>query len=149
MKYLIGDKCFLLTTVFWTLIVSFFIEMSYLFIPMDLTLKRSLWPFFVILSIISFFLGVALIFLTLKEKIKGWLKNFLLLMGISIIGMPVSVILHNLIYGLFIYLFGQGFWEKINLSDEPVFFILAVIVFPIGFLIGITGSIAVLSKQKK
>jgi hypothetical protein len=37
--------------------------------------------------------------------------------------------MHNLIYGLGIYLFGQNFWGEGG--DEPVFFILAVIGVPL------------------
>jgi len=135
--------------VFWALVITFIIAVSYIFIPITIPIRRSLWPCFIALTITSFFLSVILIFLTLKQKIKGWFKKFLLLTGVSVIGMPVSIILHNLIYGLFIYFFGQGFWQRIGLSDEPIFFIMAIFVCPIGFLVGIIGSIVLLIKQRK
>ena len=149
MEDLIKRKGGLLTTIFWTLVATFIMAVSYIFIPMTIPIRRSLWPFFVTLAIISFLLGVILIFLTLKEKVKGWPKRFLLLTGVSVIGMPVSVILHNFIYGLFIYFFGQDFWERIGLPDEPVFFIIAIFVCPIGFLVGAISSIVLLIKQRK
>ena len=149
MKDLIKRKRFLLTTVFWTLVATFIMAVGYIFIPMTMPIRRPLWPLFVTLAIISFLLGVILIFLTLKEKVKGRLKRFLLLTGISVIGMPISIILHNLIYSLFISFFGQGFWDRVGPGgDEPFFFIMAIFVCPIAFLVGVIGSIVSFVKQK-
>jgi hypothetical protein len=98
-----------------------------------------------ILLIGSLVLGI----LILKIKAEGLLKKFLLITGLSIVGFPVFVILHNFIYGLLIYFFGQDFWERIGLGDEPFFFILAVIVCPLGFLVGVIGTIVLLVKKRK
>lgn len=68
------------------------------------------------------------------KKNKKLLKKFLILSIASFIGFFVFVILHNLIFGLF----------KI---EEPVFFILAVIVCPIGLLVGVVGSVTQLDKK--
>jgi len=150
MENLIKRKGFLLTTVFWTLVVTFIMAVSYIFIPMTMPIRRPLWPLFVTLAIISLLLGVILTFLTLKERVKGWPKRFLLLTGASVIGMPVSIILHNFIYGLFIYFFGQGFWDRIGPGgDEPFFFIMAIFVCPIAFLVGVIGSIVLFIKKKR
>jgi len=92
-------------------------------------------------------LGIVLIILTLKSSIGGKLKKFLILTGASVAGFFVSVVLHNLIYGLFIYFFGKDFWGPEG--DEPVFFILAIVVCPIGFLIGAIGSGVLLVKNRK
>jgi hypothetical protein len=54
------------------------------------------------------------------------------------VGVLVFVLLHNLVYGLFTYFFGENFW---NGGDEPVFFILASVICPLGFLTGAVGSI--------
>jgi len=99
--------------------------------------------------IFAFLLGVALIIFTLKKKAKGLLKKFLLLTGFSLVGFFIFVLLHNLIYGLFIYLFGQNFWERTGIDDEPVFFILATIVCPIGLLVGLIGTIVLLIRKKR
>jgi ABC-type multidrug transport system permease subunit len=80
-----------------------------------------------------------LLVLTARAKLKKMPKAFLLLTGASAVGLPVFAVLHNLVYALFIYFFGEGFWGGIG--DEPVFFILAVIVSPIAFLVGAIGSI--------
>ena len=98
-----------------------------------------------ILLIVSLISGIVI----LKIKAEGLLKKFLLLTGLSMVGFPVFVILHNFIYGLLIYLFGQDFWERIGLGDEPLFFILAVIISPLGFLVGVIGTIVLLVKKRK
>jgi hypothetical protein len=52
------------------------------------------------------------------------------------VGFFVFVILHNLVSGLL------GI-------EEPVFFLLAVFACPLGFLIGVGGSIVFLPRNKK
>ena len=90
--------------------------------------------------------GIVLIILTVKRVEKGLLKKFLLTTGASVIGIPVFIILHNLIYGAFIHFFGEGFW---NGGDEPFFFIMAVIVCPLGFIVGFVGSIVLAVKKAR
>jgi hypothetical protein len=99
--------------------------------------------------IFAFLLGLVLIIFTLKKEVGGLLRKFLLLSGFSLAGFFVFVLLHNLIYGLFIYFFGQDFWIKTGIGDEPFFFILAVIVCPIGLLVGLIGTIVLLIKKKR
>ena len=98
------------------------------------TIALSEWGIF-------FILGTILIVLTLKNKIEGLLKKFLLLTGISAVGFFVFVVLHNLISGLLSMVLNKGI-------DEPVFFLLAVIGCPIGFLVGSIGSLVLSVKQK-
>ncbi len=54
--------------------------------------------------------------------------------------------MHNLFFALLIKLFGEDFGAR--MGDEPVFFILATIVCPIAFLVGIIGSIVLIAKKK-
>ena len=107
-----------------------------------------LW-FLTISGTVFTLLGVALIFLTVKKKVGGMLKKFLILTGASAIGIPVSIFLHNAIYGLFIHWFGAGFWDRIGLGDEPVFFIMAILVCPVGFLVGAVGSMVLAIKRRR
>jgi hypothetical protein len=102
---------------------------------------------FIISGTTFFFLGLVLIFLTVKEKVEGKLKKFLILTGASAAGFFISVLLHNFLYGLFIFLFGTDFWKRIGLGDEPFFFFLAIIVCPLGFLIGVVGSATLFIKR--
>ena len=94
-------------------------------------------------------LGTTFLVLTIKGKTKGISRKFQLLTGASAIGIPVSIFLHNAIYGMFIYFFGAGFWDRTGIGDEPVFFIMAIFVCPIGFLVGTVGSIVLAIKRQR
>lgn len=136
-----------LISTFWAQVWMFVIVLSQFFVPAFRGLLAGSELFLVPLAIFSL-LGLVLLILTLKEKVAGRLKKFLLLTGASSTGFFVSVLLHNFIYGLFIYFFGPDFWERIGLGDEPLFFFLAIIVCPIGFLVGAAGSIRYLLKER-
>jgi len=92
-------------------------------------------------------LGIIFLVLTIKGKTKGIFRKFQLLTGASAIGIPVSILLHNAIYGLFIHFLGADFWDRIGLGDEPFFFIVATLVCPLGFLVGAVGSIVLAIKK--
>jgi len=81
-------------------------------------------------------LGVTLLALTAKSEVEQKLKNFLLLTEASFVGLPVFGILHNAVSGLTNF-------------EEPVFFILAIIVCPLGFLVGIMGIIVLKIKKSR
>jgi DMSO/TMAO reductase YedYZ heme-binding membrane subunit len=100
----------------------------------------------ILLATIFTLLGLALVILTAKLKEPKKQKVFFILTGASALGIPVFAILHNVVYGLFIKFFGEDFWGKGG--DEPVFFLLALIVCPIIFLVGTVGSIVFLVKAK-
>ena len=135
-------------SIFWALVGIFVVIVSVFFIP---AARELLMGFlFIIISGAAFFLlGVALIILTVKEKVRGTLKKFLLLTGASAAGFFVFVFLHNAFYGLFIHFFGADFWDRIGLGDEPFFFIMAIFVCPIGFLVGAVGSIVLAIKKSR
>jgi hypothetical protein len=84
---------------------------------------------------VFFLLGVTMIVLTIKTKVGAKIKRFLLLTGASAAGLPLFVVLHNVISGLF------------NI-EEAVFFILATLVCPLGFLVGAIGTIVLTVKNK-
>jgi len=132
--------------IFWALVGIFVVIASVFFIP---TLQEFLMGFlFITISgAIFLLLGVALIFFTVKEKVGGTLKKFFILTGASSAGFFVSVLLHNAIYGLFIYWFGADFWDRIGVGDEPFFFFMAIVICPIGFLVGAVGSIVLAIKK--
>ncbi len=87
------------------------------------------------LAITFFALAAVLVALTVKLKEPGIRKLFFILTGVSAVGIPTCVILHNLVYALFFR--GKG-------GDEAVFFILAIFVLPALFVIGALGSIVLL-----
>jgi len=136
-------------SIFWVLVGVFVVIASVFSIP---AFRELLVGFiFLIISGAAFFsLGVALIVLTVKEKVGGMSKKFLILTGASAVGLPVFILLHNAIYGLFIYWFGADFWDRLGPGgDEPFFFIMAILVCPIGFLVGVVGSIVLAIKNKR
>ncbi len=136
----------LIWSIFWALVGMFVVIASVFVIPTFRELLMGLL-FITISGTVFTLLGVALIFFTVKEKVGGILKKFLILTGASAIGIPVSIFLHNAIYGLFIHFFGVDFWDRIGLGDEPFFFIIAIFVCPIGFLVGAVGSIVLAIKR--
>jgi hypothetical protein len=120
-----------LWVIFWAMVAVFVIIICAMFVLVPLRIgfnALAAWPIF-------FGLGIALIVLTVKKKVEGKLKKFLLLTGASAVGLPVFAVLHNLVSALF------------N-TEEPVFFIIATIVCPIGFLVGAVGTIVLVIKKK-
>ncbi|MBD3252145.1 hypothetical protein GF386_00245 [Candidatus Pacearchaeota archaeon] len=130
--------------IFYTLLTVFVLLLLYFVVPTEVSTKRALFPAAAVLVIAFFIFGILLTVFVFKSKIKGKLKIYLLLTGFSAIGFLVFVLLHNFIYGFFIYLFGENFWRG---GDEAFFLILAVIVCPILFLVGVVGSLVLLLKK--
>ncbi|MBA7700381.1 hypothetical protein ES703_109095 [subsurface metagenome] len=139
----------LIRSIFWALVGVFVVSVGIMVsAPLLLpTLQRVYMGFLFSSGALFLSLGITFLVLTIKGKTKGISRKFQLLIGASAVGIPISAILHNAIYALFILWQGEGFWERIGLGDEPVFFIIAIIVCPIGFLVGVVGSI-VLTKKK-
>ncbi|MBW2978359.1 hypothetical protein KY331_05940 [Candidatus Woesearchaeota archaeon] len=130
--------------VFYTMISIFVVLVLFIFFSPD-DLKRPLFPIAGIFALVFFILGIVLIVLAARMK-KSRLKIYLLLTGISAAGIPACVILHNLVYALFMVMFGEGFWGEAG--DEPVFFIIGVLVFPILFIVGAVRSLILFKKKK-
>jgi hypothetical protein len=137
--------------IFWALLGVSIVIGGFFFIPIPalgaFRMSSLLFPSMVSAGAISLLLGVALIVLTVREKVRGMLRKFFLLAGASAVGLPVFAVLHNLVYGLFIYFFGENFWTRVGLEDEPFFFMMAIFVCPLGFLVGAIGSIVLRVKK--
>jgi hypothetical protein len=132
----------LIRSIFWALVAVFVISVCMIFIRPISRLyfgednpKLMGFIFFISAGVFLLCLGVTLLVLTIKRKTSGLRKNFLLLVGASAAALPVFVILHNLVSGLF------GI-------EEAVFFILATLVCPIGFLVGAVSTIIIAAKNK-
>jgi hypothetical protein len=125
----------LIWSIFWAMVGVFVIVIIMIlnFIP---PLRRLGVTFTTLPAIAGFFLlGVTLLVLTVKTKVRGMLKGFLLLTGASAVGLLVCALLHNVVSALF------------N-TEEPVFFLMGLIVCPIAFLVGAVGSIVLAIKTK-
>ncbi len=79
---------------------------------------------------------IALSRLEIPEKYSP--KHFLLLLWLTAQAFLLGIALHGAIYALFILCFGWGFWGQ---GDEPVFFIIALIVVPAGVVAGAIGRV--------
>ena len=135
-------------TVFWILLGTFVFILGMFFVPAIRDLFRGSILFLLPLILFSL-LGAVLIILTIRKKVVGRLKKFLIVTGASATGCFISIFLHNMIYGLFIYCFGEDFWTNIGFGDEPFFFIITIFVCPVAFLIGTVGTIYCLLKKKE
>ena len=125
-------------SIFWAS-VAVFIAMVCIMLGLRAvkSVKKLLMPygFFGIIAALMI-LGVILIVLTIQKEVEGTSRVFLLLTGAAAAGMSVFAILHNLVTAMFMKLF------KVSKNfDEPVFFILAVVACPLGFLAGAVGTI--------
>jgi hypothetical protein len=99
-----------------------------------------------VVGVLLLVVGIVLILTTIKGKVTGKLKKFQLLAGASALGIPVFAILHNVVYMLGIMWFGESAFGN---GDEPVFFILAAIVCPLGLLVGGIGTIIIRIKHRR
>jgi hypothetical protein len=71
--------------------------------------------------------GVALVVFVAVRPVKPVLKGFMITAGVSAVGWPSSLFLHNFLYSYF--------------PTEPVTYILFFIIFPLTFVIGALGTI--------
>ena len=137
-----------LITTFWALIVSFLFILGQFFIPAVTELFNGSLFFLLPFAIFSL-LGGLLIFLTIKEKIEGVLQKFLILAGASAAGFFVCVLLHNFLYALNVITSDIIILRYLTEILHVTFFLIAVFVCPLGFLIGALGSIIILVKKKR
>lgn len=132
--------------VFWSLLAVFVLILCQMIIPAVRDIFRGSMLFLVPFGIF-FLLGALLAFLAARWKEKGKTRNWLLLTGISAAGVFASILLHNFIYGLAIYIFGHEAWG--GAGDEPAFFLLGLVVFPLLFMVGAVASAIQLLKRRK
>ena len=137
-----------LKAVFWALVANALIMLG-MMATAALPAVRSFISPFMFASWITFFsLGIALIVLTLRKKAKGKLKKYLILAGASSAGFFVSVLLHNFLYALAIIFADIRILSYVLKVLSTVFFIIAIFILPITFLIGMIGSIVLFTRKK-
>jgi len=138
-----------LLAVFWITVVIFLLLISFIFtqhlIPnSNQIFQYVFFPGVVLLTI----LGIILIVMAARARIRKGLKYSFVLTGVSAVGMPASVILHNVVYGLMIYFIGEDFWGGQDGGDEAVFFILALFVFPALLIVSAISGAIILARAK-
>ena len=134
-------KILMIKGIFYAMILIFILIVGFFIIPDTTDIHRALFPVLAVLGILFFIYGAALIYFTFKQKIKGKQKTFLLLTGFSALGFPVSVILHNFFYALGVLAGNIVVLKSILEFLHAAFFLIGLIGCPIGFLIGVIGSI--------
>lgn len=94
------------------------------------------WPVTVVVAAAILLIGL--------RKLTGRLRIFVLMIAGSIIGFFVSVLLHNAVYAIvFVRLLDMPD------ADEPIFFIIAVIVCPILFAVGVVGALVTWLRERR
>lgn len=128
--------------VFWALLVVF-VLLAVLFAVAPL-LGYASGLAILSLSLVFFVLGMLLTVLAARSKTGRALKMFLLLTGGAATGILVSVLIHNVLTGLF-----QGYWLQTRGGDEPFFFILGIFILPVVYLVGVAGSIVIMVQARR
>jgi len=132
---------------FYFLLKIFIIIVAYFFIPHSPPfnyISTALFPIVAIVGLVFLVQGIKLALIARKEK--GKLKLFLMLTGISAVAPLPFALLHNVFYGLAIAF--ENFKSLFN-ALSAASFIIAIIVAPLIFIVGIVGSIILFKKDKK
>ena len=143
----ISQKENTLTIIFYLLVAVFVLAINIIFIP---AFRGFLSGTFMIISgVILVILGSILIGLTLVQKVEGKLKKLLILTGASAAGFFVFALLHNIFYGLEQVTSHITILSYLMKAFEVIFFLIAIFACPIGFLIGVIGTIIMFNKKRK
>ena len=137
----------MIPVIFWALVGIFGVIISIFVIPAVRELFKG--PQFLLPFIIFSILGGVLVFLTLKKKVKGKLKKFLILTGASAAGFFIGIFLHNFLYAAAVLTSHIVVLHYLFEVLHTIFFFIAVPLCPLGFLIGVVGSVVFFIKQKK
>jgi len=98
---------------------------------------------------IFFLLGAALIAFTLRGKVGGRLRKFFLLTGASSAGFFLFVLLHNAFYALNVVSNHIPVIGPLTDFLHVAFFFVAVPICPLGFLVGVVGTIIIGARRRK
>ena len=143
----ISQKENVLRVTFYLLVAVFILAVSIIFIPAFRGIVSG--TFMIISSAILLLFSSVLIGLTLVQKVEGKLKKFLMLTGASAAGFFVFVLLHNIFYGLEQITGYITILSYLMKAFEVIFFLIAIFACPIGFLIGVIGTIVMFNKKRK
>jgi len=144
----------ILTILFWTLISVFvlvFIMVQVILSPLgSLTFQKFAGTLIFPFAITFIILSISLVFLVfaIKEKLEKIFKSFLILSGACGSGFSLTFLIHTLIYAVFSGFFWSNLIASHRITLNIIFGVFLSIVFPIGFLVGIVGSIIFFIKRK-
>ena len=123
----------LLSSLFWALVAIFIIILGVV-LALNLDLPLRDYGKYIFPAVLSVFLllSIALLVVAIREKVRKILKVFLILTAASALGIAVGVMLENFLTGTY---------------SEGIFLVIGVIIAPIGFLVGLIGSIVLFVKR--
>ena len=134
-----------LSIVFWALVAAFAALVLTVLFPDVLDLFR---PLFLSLMALCFLLGLALLILSVRWRQRTLLRTFWILVGASTAGFAVGGVLHNVFYAL------AEVTEKWPVLSgamgvfEVAFFLIAVLLCPVAFLVGTVGAIVLIVRRR-
>lgn len=134
---------------FWALVAVFAFAMLTMLAPdlrdviPEVPPDLMLWQ-----GVLLFGLGIALSMYALRSPVERLLKRFLLLTGASAAGIVLGAVLHNLLYALAMLAEDVRILAWLLNVLEVAFFLAAVIVCPIAFVIGAAGVIVLLVRGR-
>ena len=108
--------------------VFFTAAITSMFVPVF----RDLYSVF-IPGLIVAVLGIPLLILGIKADTGKLIRIFIILAGASAISIALGSVLHNFLSAAVMHFIKNGF-------EEPVFFMISVIIAPLGFLTGAIGT---------
>lgn len=136
---------YLLFVVFCVLVAAFVLLVSTFFISAIRPYTRSLFLY----TLAAFFLlGMVLMASVVRGKVEGELKKFLILTGASAAGFVALSVLHNVFYGLSVITSHIAVLSYLIRVFEVMFFLVAIFVCPLVFLIGVVGSIVLFVNKR-
>ena len=123
----------LLSSLFWALVAIFIIVLGVV-LALNLDLPLRDYGKYIFPTVLSVFLllSIALLVVAIRERVRKMLKVFLILTAASALGIAVGIMLENFLTGTY----GEG-----------IFLVIGVIIAPIGFLVGLIGSIVLFVKR--
>ncbi len=122
-----------LKIVFWLLMGTFGFIVSMFAVPIIREAIQG--PLFLVPFIFFTLLAIILLFLTIKQKVRGRLKKLLLIVSFSAAGIFFSIVLHNLLYALALIITRPPLLHTLLEALHIVFFFVAIIIAPLGFII--------------
>jgi hypothetical protein len=135
-----------LSIVFWVLVAAFAALILTVLLP---DVVRFFRPVFLTLVAVCFLLGLALLILAVRWKERTLLRTFWILAGASTAGFALGVVLHNAFYALAEV---TDKWPVLSGAMsvlEVAFFLIAVLLCPVAFLVGTVGAIVVIVRRSR
>lgn len=134
-----------LKIVFWLLMGVFGFIVSMFAVPIIREAIQG--PLFLVPFVFFTLLAIILLFLTIKQKVRGRLKKLLLIVSFSAAGIFFSIIFHNLLYALAEIITRPPLLHTLLEALHIVFFFVAIIIAPLGFIIAAFLTIRLFIKQ--